>query len=137
MSAWHTREVLKCPKCGYDVGQTLADGFEVCPECGAGIDEATCARDVEMIGARARVVIYWLWVFPVIVGWCSLTDGRLLAGSCLVSVSAVYGTWFWIERWLEPLGAWRRAIGPAVAVLMLEVLAWGLGVGAWTLVAAN
>ena len=38
----HEWAKLVCPSCGYDVRQTLIDGFERCPECGASISVRAC-----------------------------------------------------------------------------------------------
>lgn len=35
---------LRCPACKYDVSRTLADGIQVCPECGATVTYDLCRR---------------------------------------------------------------------------------------------
>lgn len=119
MSSWFERPRVRCPACQYDVAQTLTDGFDLCPECGGPISIETCARYVDAISRRARRLIYAAWIAPLVPSLLVFLNFRVLLLAPL-GVGLVYGSWVWIERWLEPRGAWLRAIGPALAILIID-----------------
>ncbi len=62
---------FNCPRCSYDVSATLADGLEVCPECGGAVSIEDVAPDDRGLRIALRWVI-WLWVY-------GLTTGMLYA----------------------------------------------------------
>jgi hypothetical protein len=134
---WFVRETFLCPNCSYDVGQTLEDGFSICPECGTEIDPERCTRDVAYISDRTRALIYAVWLLPPLLLWATVAAPRLLVGTVAGSAVLVYATWVGIERWLERPGAWRRAIGPALAVLALDLVLAMAGGLIWILVVAT
>lgn len=119
------RARLVCPACGYDVAQTIEDGFSICPECGGPADAITCSREVEQISGGARGIIYLAWFLPVVAAALAWLDPRFV-WVLVATLAGVYLSWFGIERWLRPRGAWRRAIAPALAVMVLDLLALGV-----------
>lgn len=52
-----TPDNLRCPRCDYDVRQTLADRKPLCPECGAQINWTSAAVDLRRDAAARR----WGW----------------------------------------------------------------------------
>lgn len=63
-----TIPLLVCPACGYDVGRTLRDGIDRCPECGGAISEALCRDAGEADGGWRVVGVYLVLCFvgPVV-----------------------------------------------------------------------
>lgn len=53
-----TRDRLLCPSCRYDVAQTLADGFDRCPECGGEVHEGICRFTLQWLPGRLRNSFY-------------------------------------------------------------------------------
>jgi hypothetical protein len=122
---WYERSSQLCPECKYDVAQTLSDGFYVCPECGAPVTEDLCRREVHLIPRGHRALIYAAWSLPLVGALPSLLAPRLWWLS-VAGALAVYASWVWIHQWLNEPCAWRRAIAPALAVLLLEMLLAGI-----------
>lgn len=134
MGTWYERWRLLCPRCGYDVGQTLRDGFRICPECGTEIDEDRCARDVDQLPRRVRAAVYitWAMAFPMLA--LTTLEPWLAVWCAPAAAGPVYAGWWWVERWLAGGAAWKRAIGPALAVLVIEEATVLAGCAAvWTL----
>jgi hypothetical protein len=119
---WYERANLLCPACRYDVVQTLRDGFYICPECGGPITEESCRREVELIPGGKRRLIYAAWSLPL-VGAVPTIFVPSLWWLIVLGALAVYASWVAVVRWLNERGAWRRAIVPTMAVLLLEVMA--------------
>jgi hypothetical protein len=120
MSGRWTREVLNCPRCGYDVTQTIADQFSVCPECGGFVSAETCYRAIESLPKPIRRFMYasWLGVFPALASGLALGSVGLVLAAGVVATGAVYVGWWRMEHWFGgAVGASRRAIGPALATM--------------------
>lgn len=58
---------LACPACGYDVYQTIADGFSRCPECGTRVSLGICTdRHLLRQDRRSAAFVLALMAWPVL-----------------------------------------------------------------------
>lgn len=133
-----------CPKCDYDVAQTLGDGLDRCPECGVPIAEATCEAVPRSIRRRLGVAVF-------LPGFGAVAGGVAGAIACvamdidawwlIVGVgAALAGGGFWIlyrtdmraQVRRNPEGARLRAVEVLIAAAIVNGF---LFVAAWCAVA--
>jgi hypothetical protein len=112
---------FRCPGCGYDVRQTLADRRSICPECGENLHWDICAQDYRF-AERVRLLAWALWLAPPgIVAVAALLGGPDLFWFAIAACAlAIFLAMLWIEVHHGQRGLMSRALGMTVAVMLLD-----------------
>jgi len=90
------------------------------------------------LSAPARAGLAVLWMSPLVcvpaIGGIAAAVTRISWGLCLLVVYALmiglcYAGWLWVERWVLPHGAERRAVLRTVVVVLIQLASAAIIVG--------
>lgn len=117
------RTELRCPRCEYDVAQTIRDGRAVCPECGSPVSEDLCTRLDRLLPGRYRLALVLTWLPSIPLTACVFAAGEtpLAFIPAAIGIAPVYLAMWRAERWLHVTGACTRAAGMTVGVVILNL----------------